>query len=141
MNRAESAMAGHIDRSRNKAATSARTLQVRTNAREAVNALVMAADETDRAETMGAAIRHLRALYGAGEGEETAVALFGSLAWSATLQTGRAVARARADQVFAANENRGPVTAGTALASALRQMAEPGRSILRPVADELEAGE
>ena len=105
----EDRLAGSIDRTRGKAAACARTLQIRADARDGVNALVMAADECDRAETMNAAIRHLRTLYGAGEGEAEAVSLFGRLAWSATLQTGRVVAAARAEQLFAANDaNRPP---------------------------------
>lgn len=110
MSRQEDRLIGNIDRNMGKAATSARTLQVRAQAVEAVNALVMGTPEIDRAETMNAAIRHLRSLYGAGEGEREAVSLFGSLAWSAVLQTRRVVARATAEQLFstrAANDDRG----------------------------------
>ena len=101
---AEDRMAGRIDRSRDKAQTSARTLQVRELAKATINCAVMEMPEEDRAEFMNAGIRHLRTLYGAGEGEAEAVALFGSLAWSASLQTRRVVAQANADRLFAAND-------------------------------------
>lgn len=101
MTRAEEAMAGRIDRLRDKAATSARTLQVREMARAEPNCAVMSQPEDDRAEYMNAAIRHLRTLYGAGEGQAEAVALFGSLAFSKTLTVNRAIASARAEQLFA----------------------------------------
>jgi hypothetical protein len=100
-NAAEDHAIGRIDRQRGKAKTTARTLQVRDTARTAVNAAVMAQPEEDRAEFMRASICHLRTLYGAGEGQAEAVALFGSLAWSGDLQIGKAVAVARAEQVFA----------------------------------------
>jgi hypothetical protein len=109
MTRQETQLAGSIDRNRAKAETSARTLQVRELARSTINCAVMEQPETDRAEFMGAAIRHLRTLYGAGEGEPEAVALFGSLAFSKDLNLGKAVAIARAEQelarLTAANEN------------------------------------
>ena len=101
MSRAEDQIIGGIDRQRGKATTSARTLQVRELAKASINCAVMDVSEEDRAEFMGAAIRHLRTLYGAGEGEREAVSLFGSLAWSATLQTRAAVARATAEQAMA----------------------------------------
>lgn len=106
MNRAaEDRIAGKIDRKRDKAMASARTLRTREAAREAVNAAVMGQPEEDRSEFMGSAIRHLRTLYGAGEGQEAAVALFGSLAWSGDLQIGKALASARAEQLFAKPAN------------------------------------
>lgn len=108
MTAAEDRMIGRVDRNRDKAATSARTLQVREMAKASVNGAVMELPEEDRAEFMGSAIRHLRTLYGAGEGEAEAVSLFGRLAWSATLQTRRVVAAARAEQLFTrpANDDR-----------------------------------
>lgn len=101
-----------LDRTRDKAASSARTLQIRELARATINCAVMEQPEEDREAFMNASIRHLRALYGAGEGESEAVSLFGSLAWSGALQTRRVVARATAEQLFAraANENDGAKT-------------------------------
>ena len=90
---------------------------------------------TTYAEFMRAGIVHLRTLYGAGEGEREAVSLFGSLAWSAALQTQRAVAQATAERVFAAND--GPPTAGAALLSALNDP-ERAHESLRPIAKTLE---
>lgn len=101
MTRDEDRIAARIDRDRDKAEASARTLRVRDIARTTINCAVMDAPEEDRAEFMRAAIRHLRTLYGAGEGEREAVSLFASLSWSATLQTRRAIAGAEADQAFA----------------------------------------
>lgn len=107
-NRQEDRILGSIDRTRDKAATSARTLQVREFAKATISCAVMEQPEEDRAEFMNASIRHLRTLYGAGEGEAEACALFGSLAWSASLQTRRVVARATAEQemakIIAAND-------------------------------------
>lgn len=91
---------GKADRSRAKAATSARVLQVRELARTAINAFVTSLPEEDRCEAMNAATRHLRILYGAGEGEREAVSLFGSLAWSRELQTCAVIARAAAEKAF-----------------------------------------
>jgi hypothetical protein len=82
-------------------------VRVRHEAQIAVNRFVTSLPEEDRAEAMNAAVRHLRTLYGAGEGERVAVSLFGSLAWSATLQTSRVVAQARAEQLFARAANDG----------------------------------
>ncbi|RZI99845.1 MAG: hypothetical protein EON90_09995 [Brevundimonas sp.] len=135
MNRSEDRMAGSIDRQRDKSQASARTLQVRELAKSTVNCAVMNQPANDRAEFMGAAIRHLRDLYGAGEGEVEAVSLFGRLAWSATLQTSRVVATARAEHLFAAND--GPPTVRDALISALNDPDHANES-LRSVADDLE---
>lgn len=111
--RTEDRLNGAIDRNRDKAATSARTVRIRYEAQTAVNRFVTGLPEEDRAEAMNAAIRHLRTLYGAGEGEREAVSLFGSLAWSATLQTRAVVARATAEKLFsesAANDTDGGAT-------------------------------
>lgn len=97
----EDRILGNIDRLKGRASASARTLQVRELAKASINCAVMDLPEEDRAEFMGASIRHLRTLYGAGEGEREAVSLFGSLAWSASLQTARVIAGARAEQLFA----------------------------------------
>ena len=113
MTRQETRLNAAIDRKTGKAQTSARTLQVRDAAKEAVNAFVMALPEEDRPEGMNAAIRHLRTLYGAGEGEAEAVALYGSLAFSKVLTVRGVVARAQADRIArtlfrdTANENSG----------------------------------
>ena len=100
---------GKIDRARAKAAVSARILQVREMAKASINCAVMEMPEEDRAEFMNAAARHLRTLYGAGEGEREAVSLFGSLAWSGELQARAAIARAEAARLFtkAANDRGG----------------------------------
>jgi len=100
INHSEDRMLGSVDWKKTKGEASARILRVRDMAKAAVNSAVMELDEADRAEFMGAAIRHLRTLYGAGEGEREAVSLFGSLAWSAALQTRRVIAGAEADQAF-----------------------------------------
>lgn len=110
-NSKQSWMADRVDRRRGKADASARTLQIRELARETINCAVMNQDEEVRAEFMRASILHLRTLYGAGEGETEAVSLFGSLAWSASLQTKRVIAQASAEQAFAklhrpANDDR-----------------------------------
>lgn len=113
MTRREDSLNAAIDRKTGKAQTSARTLQVRADAVEAVNAFVMALPEEDRPEGMNAAIRHLRTLYGAGEGEAEAVALYGSLAFSKVLQVRGVVAKAEAERIAQtlfrnpANENGG----------------------------------
>lgn len=136
MSRAEDRMAGNIDRARDKAATSARTLQVRGMAKAVLNCAVMEMPEADRAEFMNASIRHLRALYGAGEGEREAVSLFGSLAFSKELQLSRVIANARATQLFTPKAaNDGDTTAGTALASAIRELG-PDHP-LAPIVDDL----
>lgn len=101
MSRQEDQLAGRIDRQNGRAQTSARTLQIRELARATINCAVMEQPEEDREAFMNASIRHLRALYGAGEGESEAVSLFGSLAWSGALQTRRVVARATAEQEMA----------------------------------------
>lgn len=100
INRVEDNAIGKAERSRARAATSARHVQVRDMAKEAINAFVTSLPEEDRCEAMNAATRHLRTLYGAGEGEREAVSLFGSLAWSAELQTRAAIARAAAEKAF-----------------------------------------
>lgn len=135
MSRAEDRIIGRMDRERGKATVTARTLQIRELAKTTVNCAVMNQPEDDRAEFMSTAIRHLRTLYGAGEGEAVAVSLFGRLAWSATLQTARVVATARAEQLFAAND--GPPTVRDALISALNDP-EHAHESLRSVADDLE---
>jgi len=101
MSRNEDHILSTIDRRRDRGTASARTIQVRASAVEAVNAFVTSLPEEDRCDAMNAAIRHLRTLYGSGEGEREAVSLFGSLAWSATLQARAAVARATAEQAMA----------------------------------------
>lgn len=101
MSARETYLADRIDRRKGKTDASARTLQVRELARATINCAVMNQDEDVRAEFMRASILHLRTLYGAGEGETEAVSLFGSLAWSASLQTKRVIAGAAAEQAFA----------------------------------------
>lgn len=135
MSAAEDRIVGNIDRQRGKATVTARTLQVRELAKASVNCAVMNQPEADRAEFMRASIHHLRTLYGAGEGEQEAVSLFGRLAWSAALQTRRVVARATAEQVFAAND--GPPTVRDALITALNDP-DHAHDSLRPIAKELE---
>ncbi len=106
MNGHQDWLAGKIDRNRAKAADTARAVKVRDMAKLAVNAFVTGLPEEDRAEAMRGAVIHLRTLYGAGEGERAAVSLFGSMAWSAELQTRAAIARAEAARLFtkAAND-------------------------------------
>lgn len=106
-------LAGRIDKSRAKAKETARTAQVREMAVATVNCFVMGLPEEDREPAMSAAARHLRTLYGAGQGEREAISLFASLSKTSDTDLGRAIARARVDQIArtmfrdAANENGG----------------------------------
>jgi hypothetical protein len=92
-------LASRLDHTRAKAKETARAAQVREMAVATVNCFVMSLPEEDRESAMSAAARHLRTLYGAGEGEAEAVALFGSLAFSKVLQLGRVVAKAEAERL------------------------------------------
>lgn len=99
MSGTEEWLAGRLDNAAAKEKRTARTLQIRDKAREAVNAFVMALPEEDRPDAMREAARHVRTLYGAGEGEAEAVALFGSLAWSKALQVRAVVSKAEAERL------------------------------------------
>lgn len=100
----EDRIIGGIDRQNGKVGASARILQLREIAKAETNCAVKSQNPEEQAEYMGAAIRHLRTLYGETAGEVSAVALFGSLAWSPAIQTRQVVAQARAEQLFAAND-------------------------------------
>lgn len=95
----EDYLAGRLDRDAAKEKRTARTLQIRDKAREAVNAFVMGLPEDDRADAMRECARHVRTLYGAGEGEAEAVALFGSLAHSKELKLRAIVTKAEAERL------------------------------------------
>ena len=101
INHSEDNAIGAADRSRAKAATSARTLQVRELAKEAINCAVMEMPEEDRAVFMQEAINHLGTLYTASQGAEATVSLFGKLSRCPTFAINRAIANARAEQAFA----------------------------------------
>lgn len=113
MSRAEDQIIGKLDRSSAKEKRTARTLQIRELAKATINCAVMEQPEEDRADFMREAARHVRTLYGAGEGEAEAVALFGSLAFSKTLAVRAVVSKAEAERLAhrlfpnPANENRG----------------------------------
>jgi len=101
MTRAEEAMAGRIDRLRDKAATSARTLQVREMARAETNCAVMSQPEEDRAIYMQEAINHLATLYTASQGPAATGSLYSKLSKTPIIGLSRAIASARAEQLFA----------------------------------------
>lgn len=99
MNRQQDTAAARIDRANAKAQTSARVLQVRELAKATINCAVMEMPEDDRAEYMRESIRHLHTLYRAGEGQHAAQTLFGSLSKTDEKDLGRAISRARVDQM------------------------------------------
>lgn len=99
MSRTEEWLAGRLDNAAAKEKRTARTLQIRELAKATINCAVMNQPEEDRADFMREAARHLRVLYGAGEGEAEAVALFGSLAWSKALQVRGVVSKAEAERL------------------------------------------
>lgn len=103
----EDRLCDRLDRNRDKAANTARTLQVRANAREAVNALVMAANEEDRPVTMQEAINHLATLYTASQGPAATGSLYSKLSKAPVIGLNRAILNARAEQVFARAANDG----------------------------------
>jgi hypothetical protein len=105
MTHRETQLAGSIDRNRAKAETSARTLQLRELARSTINCAVMEQPGKDRPEFIRAGVQRFREMYAEATDEATAVALFGSLAWSGDLKVSRGVAAARAEQVFATAAN------------------------------------
>ena len=109
MNRAENHTVGRIDRNRSKAAVTARTLAVREMAKVTINCAVMEMPEEDRAVFMQESINHLGTLYSASQGPAATGSLFAKLSKIPVVGLSRAIASARAEQLFAkpANDDRG----------------------------------
>jgi len=105
MSRAEDQMIGKLDRTRARTAESARALQLRETAMDTVSAAVMGQAVEDRPDFMRGAVKRLREMYAAATSEQAAVSLFGSMAWSAELQTRAVVARATAERLFTKADN------------------------------------
>lgn len=108
MNRTEDEAVGRADRNRSKATSTARTAQVRADTRQAVNAFIMAMDEADRAVAIQEAASHLATLYTASQGPAATGSLYSKLSKTPIDGLSRAIASARAEQLFApkaANEN------------------------------------
>lgn len=97
-------VAGTIDHSRRQAARAVYVLRIRDQSGAALEEALALVPANDHPEFLRGLIHAVRERYGALEGERAAVALFGSLAWSAELKSARATARARAEQAFAAND-------------------------------------
>lgn len=129
-NRAEERMANNLDRSRGRDARSAERLAIRSRIATAVSLAVNDEPAELRDEAAKVAAETARTLYAANAGEVEACALYGRLAHSPIGDLHRAVARSRADQVFAA-EGLKPIR--TPLASGLRAAG------LGVIADELDA--
>lgn len=100
-NRNEDRAIGLADRNRSKASATARTLEVRETTRQAINAFVMALPEADRDVGMQEAINHLGTLYSASQGPAATGSLFGKLSKIPIVGLSRAIASARAEQLFA----------------------------------------
>lgn len=105
MTRAEDQMNARLDRARARTADTARALQLRETAMDTVNAAVMEQAEEDRPDFMRGAVKRLREMYASATSEQAAVSLFGSMAWSAELQTRAVVARATAERLFTKADN------------------------------------
>lgn len=97
-------VAGSIDHRRRQAARAVEVLRIRDQSSAALDDLLGVVPANDHPEYLRGLIHAVRARYGASEGEQAAVALFGSLAWSAELRLARKTARSRAERLFAAND-------------------------------------
>lgn len=106
MSRSEDAIVGRLDRTRARTADTARALQLRETAMSTINCAVMELAPEDRPDFIRGAVKRLREMYASATSEQAAVSLFGSMAWSAELQTRAVVARATAERLFtkAAND-------------------------------------
>lgn len=100
-NRAEERMASNLDRSRGRDARSAERSAIRSRIATAVSLAVNDEPAELRDEAAKVAAETARTLYAANAGEVEACALYGRLAHSPIGDLHRAVARSRADQVFA----------------------------------------
>lgn len=105
MNRTEDEAVGRADRNRSKATSTARTLQVREMARAVVNCAVMEMPEADRAVFMQEAASHLATLYTASQGPAATGSLYSKLSKTPIIGLSRAIASARAEQLFARADN------------------------------------
>lgn len=101
MNRSETHIVSVVDRNRSKASATARTAQVREMARAETNCAVMSQPEEDRAIYMQEAINHLAILYTASQGPAATGSLYSKLSKTPIVGLGRAIASARAEQLFA----------------------------------------
>lgn len=130
MNRVENRMVDNLDRASGNQDRSATRRAIRSRVSAAVTHAVQSEAPQHRDEAAKVAAETARDLYAAHAGEENACSLHGRLAKSQVADLHRAVARSRAEQVFA-TEGLKPIR--TPLASGLRAAG------LGVIADQLDA--